>query len=281
MRSLANPRLARHFHRSAAWASKTVVQPFKLADIGEGITECEVIKWLVSFSRFYASFLHFHYRSVKPNDTVEAFDPLCEVQSDKASVEITSPFEGVVKELLVKEGEVAKVGSNLCLIEVVHEDDAEVEDLQLKHTESSTQEVAKIALEENNVPPAPAPKQRRPHPLDPTASVTQSRESADVLALPSVRHFAKSKGVDLSLLVPGSGRNGRVEKKDVEAYLSRSFELAAITVNTQEQAFQNESDAVVELGRTRYGMWKAMERVRFLLYTLYPFSQLLYFPVRA
>lgn len=60
-------------------------------------------------------------RTVKPSQTVQAFDPLCEVQSDKASVEITSPFEGVVKELLVQEGDVAKVGAGLCLIEVDEE----------------------------------------------------------------------------------------------------------------------------------------------------------------
>jgi 2-oxoisovalerate dehydrogenase E2 component (dihydrolipoyl transacylase) len=57
-------------------------------------------------------------RSVKPTAKIQAFDSLCEVQSDKASVEITSPFEGVVQELLVQEGEVAKVGAGLCLIEV-------------------------------------------------------------------------------------------------------------------------------------------------------------------
>ena len=58
------------------------------------------------------------FRSVKPLAVVQAFDPLCEVQSDKASVEITSPFEGTVKDILAKEGDVVKVGSDLCLIEV-------------------------------------------------------------------------------------------------------------------------------------------------------------------
>ena len=55
---------------------------------------------------------------MQPSAGIQAFDALCEVQSDKASVEITSPFDGVVKELLVKEGEVAKVGQGLCTIEV-------------------------------------------------------------------------------------------------------------------------------------------------------------------
>jgi len=57
-------------------------------------------------------------RSIQPQASVQEFDPLCEVQSDKASVEITSPSDGVIKELLVQEGEIAKVGAGLCLIEV-------------------------------------------------------------------------------------------------------------------------------------------------------------------
>jgi 2-oxoisovalerate dehydrogenase E2 component (dihydrolipoyl transacylase) len=52
-------------------------------------------------------------RIVKPKETVRAFDPLCEVQSVKVSVEITSPYEGVVCESLVQEGEIAKVGAGL------------------------------------------------------------------------------------------------------------------------------------------------------------------------
>ena len=43
-----HPRLVRHLHRSSAWAARKTLQPFKLADIGEGITECEVIKWCVN-----------------------------------------------------------------------------------------------------------------------------------------------------------------------------------------------------------------------------------------
>lgn len=91
---------------------------FKLsADIGEGITECEVIRW-----------------SVAPRTTVSAFDPLCKVQSDKASMEITSPFDGVVKELLVQEDQVAKVGQRLCTIEVDEEAVEGVEELSANGT---------------------------------------------------------------------------------------------------------------------------------------------------
>ena len=69
---------------------------FNLADIGEGIAEVEVMQWFV-----------------KPGDVVDQFDKLCEVQSDKATVEITSPFVGNIASLAYEVGDVAKTGSPL------------------------------------------------------------------------------------------------------------------------------------------------------------------------
>jgi len=190
---------------------------------------------------------------VKPHATVQAFDPLCEVQSDKASVEITSPYDGVVKELLVKEGEIAKVGSGLCLIEV--EEDVE--------NGSAASAAEPLPSSRRGDEPAPSetvkteslfPQTRGHHPLDPN-NVLQSVKTDNVLAAPSVRHFARQKGVDLARLGLGSGKDGRIEKRDIEAYLSRD----AIKETQTNQ--RREEDVVVELGRTRYGMWKAMVKV--------------------
>ncbi|GAA5973240.1 hypothetical protein JCM3765_007559 [Sporobolomyces pararoseus] len=77
------------------------IKEFKLADIGEGITECEIVKWLV-----------------KPGDTISEFDPVAEVQSDKASVEITSPFSGTIKSIAGDVGDMLKVGATLCQVEL-------------------------------------------------------------------------------------------------------------------------------------------------------------------
>ncbi|KAE9400785.1 CoA-dependent acyltransferase [Gymnopus androsaceus JB14] len=213
--------------------SHKVIEPFKLADVGEGITECEIIKW-----------------NVKPKAVIQAFDPLCEVQSDKASVEITSPFDGVVMELLVQEGEVARVGSNLCLIEVTKEGVMEPletpsEDKEPLSTQESTGSEQKAE--------ASAPVTSR-HPMDPRLSPdpNSSKSNPRALAAPSVRHFARQNGVDLSQLAPGSGRDGRIEKRDVEEY------MAGVTSAPPVQA--DGQDVVVELGRTRYAMWKAMEK---------------------
>ncbi|KAG6816569.1 hypothetical protein H0H87_004929 [Tephrocybe sp. NHM501043] len=216
-----------YFHSSSPlWLTRKVVHQFKLADIGEGITECEIIKW-----------------SVAPSKTVQAFDALCEVQSDKASVEITSPFDGVVKELLVQEGEVAKVGAGLCLIEV----EEEVDESTPEPTPAVKEETARPV--ETSSPAEPA---RRTHPLDPSFTPSKDSSSADsVLAPPSVRHYARQQGVDLVQLAPGSGKGGRIEKNDIDAFIAKSAGRTTESVSSEE-------DVVVELGRTRYGMWKAM-----------------------
>jgi 2-oxoisovalerate dehydrogenase E2 component (dihydrolipoyl transacylase) len=195
------------------------------------------------------------------------------VQSDKASVEITSPFDGEVKELLVQEGEVAKVGSGLCLIEVEEDITDEVDAAALQPlpslaqatqtlstpTDSSTSSHQAVSGEAMSTVP------RSLHPLDPNY-IPKSGGSAqkDVLAAPSVRHFARQNGVDLALLAPGSGSGGRVEKRDVEAFLAKANEPQS----TQQPA---DKDVIVELGRTRYGMWKAMVKVRKLEFFIGPY----------
>jgi pyruvate/2-oxoglutarate dehydrogenase complex dihydrolipoamide acyltransferase (E2) component len=58
------------------------------------------------------------YRLIQPRDRVQADQSLCQAEIDKATVEIPSPFHGVIKELLVQEGGIAKVGEGLCVMEV-------------------------------------------------------------------------------------------------------------------------------------------------------------------
>ncbi|KAF8508764.1 2-oxoacid dehydrogenases acyltransferase-domain-containing protein [Gautieria morchelliformis] len=224
------------FHTtSVLLVKRKVIHQFRLADIGEGITECEVIKWVV-----------------KPASLVQSFDPLCEVQSDKASVEITSPFDGIVKDLLVKEGDVARVGEGLCLIEV--EEDAKGQ------AETATSEP--ISPEpEARAPPQPVDNNTesrspsgRPHPLDPSHKLDASRD--DVLATPSVRHFAKQKGVGLASIGTGTGKGGRIEKKDIEKFLSASSGSSQVTQLSEQPG----EEIHVDLGRTRFAMWKAMTK---------------------
>jgi 2-oxoisovalerate dehydrogenase E2 component (dihydrolipoyl transacylase) len=164
-------------------------------------------------------------RSVKPQSSIQAFDPLCEVQSDKASVEITSPFDGIVKELLVQEGEVAKVGAGLCLIEVEEEGTAETPARESVGLSPAREELKPTSLLEEPTPDfgelRAAPVSRHLHPLDPNYTPDAVlAASSNVLATPSVRHLSRQKGIDLAQLAPDSGKGGRIEKKDIDAFLA-------------------------------------------------------------
>ncbi|KKY18989.1 putative dihydrolipoamide branched chain transacylase e2 [Diplodia seriata] len=126
LRRFKNARIPRQhpsrlFHASAA---AQAVKPYLLADIGEGITECQVIQWFV-----------------QPGARVEQFDKICEVQSDKATVEITSRFDGVIKKLHYEADEVAKVGKPLVDIdiqsEISEEDQAIIESPEEKAPQTS------------------------------------------------------------------------------------------------------------------------------------------------
>ena len=165
---------------------------FKLPDIGEGIHEGEIVKWFI-----------------KPGDKVQEDDVLCEVQNDKAVVEIPSPVEGTVIDVLVEEGTVATVGQVL-----VSFDAPGYEDLKFKGDEEEeaapAQEAAPQAAAEAQAPAAQAD-------VDPNRRV---------IAMPSVRKYAREKGVDIRL-VAGSGDNGRVLKSDIDAFLGGAAPQAA------------------------------------------------------
>ncbi|HET6871748.1 MAG TPA: dihydrolipoamide acetyltransferase family protein [Sporolactobacillaceae bacterium] len=150
---------------------------FKLPDIGEGIHEGEIVKWFV-----------------KPGDVVKEDDVLAEVQNDKAVVEIPSPVDGTIKEVLAEEGKVYVVGDVIVTI------DAEGYENEEETTEQPKEEVKTETAAE-------APKQQ----TEAAPAIGTER----VIAMPSVRKYARENGVELST-VQGSGKNGRILKEDVD-----------------------------------------------------------------
>ncbi|MGM9929881.1 MAG: dihydrolipoamide acetyltransferase family protein [Bacillus sp. (in: firmicutes)] len=150
---------------------------FRLPDIGEGIHEGEIVKWFI-----------------KPGDKVQEDDVLCEVQNDKAVVEIPSPVTGTVEEVLVEEGTVAVVGDILVAF-----DAPGYENLSFKGGETDTQT-----------------KEEQPAPVE--KAEVQKPASARIIAMPSVRKYAREKGINIAEVV-GSGKNGRVLKNDIDAFL--------------------------------------------------------------
>ena len=134
------------------------------------------------------------FRFVKPGDRIEQFSRICEVQSDKAAVEITSRFDGVVSKLLYQPGEMAKVGSPLVEIESDAEGD------QAAPVKAITEDIPTSSLDTSS-----------------TASSPVSNISFidnEVLATPAVRRVARENKIDLSK-VRGTGKEGRVLKEDV------------------------------------------------------------------
>ncbi len=177
---------------------------FKLPDIGEGIHEGEIVKWFV-----------------KPGDKIKEDDILCEVQNDKAVVEIPSPVDGTVLEVKVSEGTVAVVGDTIVTIDAEGYDGGEAEAEAPAAPEEKT-----VTAEENKVSPQTAP-----------AAAEATASNNIVIAMPSVRKFAREKGVNIAE-VTGSGENGRVLKEDIERFVSGGAPVSAAQTNVSEEKEQ-------------------------------------------
>ncbi|MDQ6882893.1 MAG: 2-oxo acid dehydrogenase subunit E2 [Candidatus Dormibacteraeota bacterium] len=173
-------------------------QTFRLPDLGEGLTEAQLMSW-----------------RVEEGAEVEVNAPLCDVETAKAVVVIPSPYRGIVRRLHAKPGESVDVGAPLVTIAA----EAEAE------TEAAPSTLVGYG-------PGAGPEtgiRRRPR-----AAAPQAESSADVRAAPFVRQLAKEKGVDLAG-IRGSGPGGRITRADVEAASGGSVAAAAATVTEGER----------------------------------------------
>lgn len=157
---------------------------FKMPDIGEGMAEGDITLWLV-----------------KVGDTVAMDDPVAEVQNDKLIQEILSPYAGEVTKLFVEAGATVSVGDSL--IEFDGDGSGGAASGAATATSESAPEMASVA-------PEPEPTRSTPEPAISTVQTVSGR----VLAMPSVRHLAFEKGIDLTR-VPATGRHGHVTLADV------------------------------------------------------------------
>ena len=174
---LVNHNIARGLHLSGA---RLEILQFTLSDIGEGIKEVTVKEWFI-----------------KPGDTVAQFDNICEVQSDKASVTITSKYDGVVTKLYYQVDDIAQTGDPLIDVEVAGSG-GEAGDVTVTTATEDTD----------------------------TELETGERRNVKVLATPAVRRIAMEHGVSLAD-VTGTGKEGRVLKEDILAYIEGDRSRAA------------------------------------------------------
>jgi 2-oxoisovalerate dehydrogenase E2 component (dihydrolipoyl transacylase) len=181
---------------------------FKLPDIGEGVVEGEVVEWMVSVG-----------------DSVKEDDPILSVMTDKATVEIPSPTDGVVKSIVGEPGTILAVGQ-VC-IEFETDGDL-VGDVNEPHDDYDYQEEAekKVIAEQNKAPaPAPTPAPVAAPVAAPTPVVVAA-PGARPLASPAVRQRARESGIELSG-VSGSGPAGRITHGDLDSWKEAGSPVAA------------------------------------------------------
>ncbi|KAI1820239.1 2-oxoacid dehydrogenase acyltransferase [Xylaria intraflava] len=234
-----------------------VVKPVLLADIGEGIVECEIIQWFV-----------------EPEARVEEFSPLCEVQSDKASVEITSRFAGVVKKLHYDAGEMAKVGKPFVDIDIVGDAKQEVLDALTAPDPSQKDDAPEPP---NKASPSPPSGSQRPEgrsigtpQYDDTRPQPAPEEKGRYasLATPAVRHLCKALNVEITD-VNGTGKGGRVLKEDVHKFAeardsgkqpAQPGNMILDTSSAAHTAAGQQTETVVPLTNVQQQMFKSMTR---------------------
>lgn len=163
---------------------------------------------------------------VKPGDSIAAEDPIIVLESDKATIEVPSPFAGVVKEMSVKAGDKISEGTPVLVMEVLEGEETAVPQPDQNSAPAPTPQSTQTSEPDQTPEPAPASQpapqaQPAPSPVG-VPEVTPSRIDEDAFAKahasPSVRRFARELGVNLGL-VKGSGPKQRILAKDVQAYV--------------------------------------------------------------
>jgi len=192
------------------------LKEFKLPDVGEGLTEADIVTW-----------------RVKPGDTVEDGQIIVEIETAKAVVELPSPWDGTVARLLAEEGQTVDVGVPIIAIEVAGQqppDDAERAEVPASapaESPAAESPVAESPVAES--PVAEAPERQAVlvgYGVKASSTTRRARKTAQpvaetpvpagrALAKPPVRKLAKDLGISLASLA-GSGPDGSITRDDVQ-----------------------------------------------------------------
>ncbi|MFD8391797.1 dihydrolipoamide acetyltransferase family protein [Streptomyces sp. NPDC059680] len=195
------------------------VREFKMPDVGEGLTEAEILKWYV-----------------QPGDTVTDGQVVCEVETAKAAVELPIPYDGVVRELRFPEGTTVDVGTSIIAVEVAGAAPAEAPagQPQAAVAEPEPEPEAKpqarqpvlvgygVSTSSTKRRPRKGPEVTVPAPAQAIETELNGHGHGTVaekprpLAKPPVRKLAKDLGVDLATVTP-SGPDGIITRDDVHA----------------------------------------------------------------
>lgn len=179
------------------------LEKINMPQLGESVTEGTISTWLV-----------------QPGDQVNKYDPIAEVMTDKVNAEVPSSFSGVIKELIASEGDTISVGDLMCYVEVEGAG-SEEEPAKEEKTEAPAQEEP---VTEKKAPQAAKPKKEKG---------SKKRYS------PAVMTLAQEHDIDLNQ-VEGSGRGGRITRKDIENIIA-SGDIPKADASKQETPEQEAS----------------------------------------
>ena len=218
---------------------------FKLPDIGEGTAEAEIAEW-----------------RVKVGDRVEEDEPLVDMMTDKATVELTSPVAGTVLSVAGDAGDMVPVGAELVVLETA---DATVGKLEEAKEEAKPTSGPQVATPEE---PVVSPLERMPAAPPAAAAAPEAAPPSvprhRVLAAPAVRQRAKDLGIDLAD-VHSSHPGGRIRHADLDAHLAytqRGAGAPAAAAASQPRARREGVDAVKVIGLRRKIAEKMQEAKR-------------------
>jgi pyruvate dehydrogenase E2 component (dihydrolipoamide acetyltransferase) len=234
------------------------VVDFPLPDVGEGLTEAEIVQW-----------------RVKVGDTVAINDVLVEIETAKSLVELPSPFAGVIVALLAAEGETVPVGTAIIQVDSdsgvpaplhpVPEATAPVEPATKGELAAEPVLVGygssggSVASRRGNRPPTGAREKAANTPTStPEPVVYPPAGSSPVLAKPPIRKLAKELGVDLTK-TPATGVNGEITREDV----IRQSEVKTVFRNVETPEWPSEREEYIPVKGVRKAIASAMVRSKF------------------
>lgn len=218
---------------------------FNFPDIGEGIADGTLMKWLV-----------------KIGEDISEGDSLAEVETDKVTTEIPSPRTGKVLELKFEEGDTINVGDVFIIIDTLSSDGEIVEELEDKKEvveEETAGVVGQVVASSEEIPAS----------TEGLNTTTTTEEKKKVLATPVSRKLAKDLNIDINL-IEGTGPIGRVMKEDINRFkenLSSPTKVEKVdksnfkpTIDTNDETIQR-----VPLSRIRKTIAEQMSKSRFTI----------------
>ncbi|MFH0243420.1 dihydrolipoamide acetyltransferase family protein [Streptomyces sp. HK10] len=262
---------------AAAGAAAQRIREFRMPDVGEGLTEAEILKWYVG-----------------PGDTVTDGQVVCEVETAKAAVELPIPYNGVVHELRFEEGVTVDVGTPIITVDTDpsagpaapaeapaagEAEPAPAEPEAAEEEEGAKRQPVLVGYGVGTASTKRRPRKQQGHVRDAQAAVQAEMDATTTppavaptteesvkpaagrpLAKPPVRKLAKDLGVDLAVIVP-TGPNGTITREDVHAAAAPapSHEAAAVT-GTAPEAAPAPSPARAEVPAP--AVWSTGERER-------------------